>query len=685
MELSRKTLILDGGMGTMLQRLGLQGGDNEELNVTRPDAILSIHQAYIDAGADIIETNSFGANRLVQSDYGKAEHAAEFAFESARIARKAADAAGRKVLVAGSMGPTGKSLTLSTDAANPAFRAVEFDEMAEAYREQADALAKGGADVFLIETAFDALNVKAAIYALEQLGSTLPVIISATVSDRSGRTLTGQTLEAFYHSVRHCPQLVAFGLNCALGAEAMAPLAEKVASFSDLPLIFYPNAGIPDELGRYSDSPETFAATIKTLSENVPLGIAGGCCGTTPDHIRMLREKLRASLAVPPFTMATGGHGSSTKTSAASPLRVSGLESYAIGTGADAGFTNIGERTNISGSKKFARLIEAGDYRAALDIAAAQIEGGASVIDINLDDAMLDSKAQMRTFLRHISAEPDIAKAAIMIDSSDWETITEGLENVQGKSIVNSISLKDGETEFLRKARHIRDMGAAMVVMAFDEKGQATSYERKVEICRRAYNLLTSAGILPQDIIFDCNILSIGTGTGSDARYAIDFIEAVRWIKANLPGAKTSGGLSNLSFAFRGNNTVREAMHSVFLYHAIRAGLDMAIVNPGMLQIYDDIAPDLRKCVEDVIMDTDPGAANRLLEKANEIAEAGKDSNTKTDAANAPEQRSLSPEDAVSEAVIKGRDAFLEDNVMQCYKNAGSAVQVIEGPLMKGM
>ncbi len=652
MDFKDKIYILDGAMGTMLQR-GFSVEDTLK--------------AYIEAGADIISTDSFNANSITLKSRGECGTAAQIAFQAARTARKAADSASRKVYVAGSVGPTGKSLTLASDADDPCFRQYDFNQMSEAYREQIGGLIEGGADLILLETCFDSLNAKAAIQALDQLGNPCPIIISATVSDRSGRTLTGQTLEAFYTSVRHAPTLCAFGINCALGAAAMTSLVSDIAGFSDLPLIFYPNAGIPDEFGRYNDTPQAMAEVMASLADKGMLNIAGGCCGTTPEHIRAIADALgkkRPRVCPQPDNR----------------LVVSGLESFIIDRSNN--FTNIGERTNVAGSRKFARLISEGNYDEALQIAAAQIEGGASVIDINMDDAMLDSPARMRDFIRCINADPAVAKAAIMIDSSHWDTILAGLQNVQGRSIVNSISLKDGEDEFLRRARTIKSMGAAMVVMAFDEEGQAVTFERKTAICERSYRLLTQkAGISPQNIIFDCNILSIGTGIAEHSRFGVDFINAVRWIKENLPGAKTSGGVSNLSFAFRGNNKVREAMHSAFLYHAINAGLDMAIINPQMIQIYDEIEDGLRRCVEDVIFDKDSEATSRLIDKAAEMMDS-------PDSGSGQSIKECLKENAsgrIVRSLVKGDGSTLTKDVLQCLEEMKEAVKVIEGPLMKGM
>jgi len=669
--LEGRILILDGAMGTMVQRLGLSGGDNELLNLTHPDAIVGIHKDYIDSGADIIETNSFGANRISQAEYGRSDDAARMAFEAARLARMAADGAPRKVWVAGSVGPTGKSLSLASDVSDPAFREYSFTEMEEVYREEIEALAKGGADIILVETCFDALNVKAAIRAMEVLGCKLPLIVSATVSDRSGRTLTGQTLESFYRSIEHAPTLAAFGINCALGASAMTGLVRDIAAFSSHPLIFYPNAGIPDESGNYCDSPAAMAEVFLSLARAGIINIAGGCCGSTPDHIRAISQALRD---LSPGTAASAAPGR---------LCVSGLDTVTVDKSRN--FTNVGERTNVTGSRKFARLIAKGSYDEALQVAATQIEGGAGIIDINMDDPMLDAPACMGTYIRYINSDPSVARAALMIDSSDWDTVLAGLRNAQGKSIVNSISLKDGEEVFLRKAREIRSYGAAMVVMAFDENGQAESFQRKIEICRRSYDLLTSAGIPACEIIFDCNILTVGTGIPEHSRFGIDFIEAVRWIKSNLPGALTTGGVSNLSFAFRGNNPVREAMHSVFLYHAIRAGLDMAIVNPGMLQIYDHIDPPLRSAIEAVIFDSDPDATGRLVALASGSGASGAvDSGSGASGDGSAASRADAPA-RLRDAVINGNAASVREDALDALSLLGDAVSVIEGPLMAGM
>ncbi|MBQ7517223.1 MAG: homocysteine S-methyltransferase family protein, partial [Bacteroidales bacterium] len=706
--LERRILILDGAMGTMVQALGCQSENTDELNLSQPSLIGTILRQYAEVGADIITTNSFGCNALVQRRHNRSEDAPAMALAAARLARRAADeeyarrlASGenRPVYVAGSIGPTGLSLTMATDASDPSLRESDFLSFNEAAKAQIAALVEGGVDLIQLETCFDALNTKAAICALEELGCSLPVIISATVSDRSGRMLTGQTLEAFYHSVRHCPHLAAFGLNCALGAAAMRPLVEEVARFSDLPLVFYPNAGIPDEMGRYNESPEEMAAVMRSLAEEGLLNIAGGCCGTTPAHIRALTEALSG---MKPRRVALGSAEQQV-------LTVSGLEAYRVD--ASVNFTNVGERANVTGSRKFARLIASGDYEQALSVAAAQVAGGANIIDVNMDDAMLDSKACMRTFLRYVASDPAVASAAVMIDSSHWDTLVEGLQNTPGRSIVNSISLKDGEGEFLRRARIIRSYGAVPIVMAFDEEGQAVTFERKISIAERAYRLLTQkAGYRPCDIIFDLNILSIGTGIPEHARFAIDFIEGVRWVKLHLPGALTSGGVSNLSFAFRGNNAVREAMHSAFLYHAIKAGLDMAIVNPQMLQLYDEVEPHLLRAIEDVIFDRDEDATARLTDLASqllqdaaagasggvavgEVAGGGSAGGSVSGSAGGSSVGTLAgssdgaitASERLQQAIIRGNNATLTEDTLAELERLGSAVAVVEGPLMQAM
>lgn len=703
-ELSKRILILDGAMGTMLQRKGLQG-NSESFNLTNPETIGEIHNEYIEAGADIITANSFSANSISQSEYNLSEKAGQMAEAAARIARKAADEAPRKIWVAGSVGPTSKSLSLAQNINDPIFRPYSFDGMAEAFEVQIRGLVKGGVDLLLFETCFDALNTKAALYAIGHIpeASDIPIMISASMSDRSGRTLTGQTMEAFYRSVQHCSPL-SFGLNCSLGAEEMIPLIAEVASFATCAVSCYPNAGLPNEMGEYDETPSQMAESVRKMALAGSVNIVGGCCGTTPEHIKAVAEAVKgiSPRAIPEPDDV---------------LYVSGLENVAVDR--KNNFTNVGERTNVAGSRKFAKLIAAGDYETGLQIAAGQIENGASIIDINMDDAMLDSRLEMEKFLRYVSNDPAVAKAAIMIDSSHWETLVTGLKNAQGKCIVNSISLKEGEEIFIEKAREIKALGAAIIVIAFDEEGQATTYDRKVEICRRAYSLLTSkVGVRPCDIIFDVNVLPVGTGIPEHSRYGIDFIEAVRWIKGNLPGCRTSGGISNLSFSFRGNNTVREAMHSVFLYHAISAGLDMGIVNPGMLRVYDEIEPGLLKCVEDVILDSDAEATDRLIEKASRILDeknsvgvsarpegpeatcaarpvrengrlaASGGALTGAESSNissVAEPVEAAVEERLVRALVKGDSSGLERDINECLTLYDKPVEIIDGPLMSGM
>ena len=581
--------------------------------------------------------------------------------------------------------------------------------MAEAFERQIRGLINGGVDLLLFETCFDALNTKAALYALGHIpeASDIPIMISASMSDRSGRTLTGQTMEAFYRSVQHCSPL-SFGLNCSLGAEEMIPLIAEVASFATCAVSCYPNAGLPNEMGEYDESPSRMAESVRKMALAGSVNIVGGCCGTTPEHIKAVAEAVKgiSPRAIPEPDDV---------------LYVSGLESVAVDR--KNNFTNVGERTNVAGSRKFAKLIAAGDYETGLQIAAGQIENGAGIIDINMDDAMLDSRLEMEKFLRYVSNDPAVAKAAIMIDSSHWETLVSGLKNAQGKCIVNSISLKEGEEKFIEKAREIKALGAAIIVIAFDEEGQATTYDRKVEICRRAYSLLTSkVGVRPCDIIFDVNVLPVGTGIPEHSRYGIDFIEAVRWIKGNLPGCRTSGGISNLSFSFRGNNTVREAMHSVFLYHAISAGLDMGIVNPGMLRVYDEIEPGLLKCVEDVILDSDAEATDRLIEKATRIlsekdagggnisvgvsarpegpeatcaarpvrengrlAASGRGLTGDDSSISVAEPVEATVEERLVRALVKGDSTGLERDINECLNKYEKPVEIIDGPLMSGI
>ena len=705
-----KILILDGAMGTCIQGYDLTPddflggkGNNDVLNLTREDVILSIHKAYIEAGADIIETNTFSGNAISQRDYGMEEKVYEINLRGAQIARKVADSAAagelvgaagekiapRKVLVAGSMGPTVKSLSLSPNVNEPQQRDVTFMQMAQAYKEQALALLEGGVDLFLVETVYDALNAKAALYAIRQVaGDDFPVMVSATVNDRSGRILGGHQLDALYVALSHYP-IISFGLNCSFGAKDLAPFIEQLQGLP-CAISIYPNAGLPNEMGQYDETPQFTAKHIKELAQKGWLNIAGGCCGTTPAHIKAIAGALEgmAPRSVPQMAAGEGD------------MFLSGLEVARVNRH-ECNFVNVGERTNVAGSAKFARLIREKEYAQAADIARKQIEDGATIIDINMDDAILNGAEEMETFVRYISSDPDIAKVPFMIDSSNWETILAGLHNSPGKGIVNSVSLKEGEEEFLSKAREIRALGAAIIVMAFDEQGQAVTFSRKIEICQRAFKLLTEeAGFEPNDIIFDVNILAIGTGIEEHDSYAVDFIKAVRWIKENLKGAKTSGGVSNLSFSFRGNNTVREAMHSVFLYHAIEAGLDMAIVNPSMLQVYDQIEPQLLRRVEAVVLNdisvlgreaenySNPTEA--LIELAQQIKEqeiAAKEAGTATGAVQQAklQWREGSLEQKVEYALVKGVTQYIGEDMQEALKVFETPVGIIEGPLMQGM
>ena len=694
--LQERILILDGAMGTKIQSLGLtaesyhQGqfagwpvslvGNNDVLCLTAPEVIRTIHEQYIEAGADIITTNTFSANRISQKEYGCEEQAREMALAGARIARQAADAfihhpsdIRHQIFVAGSMGPTSKSLSLASDMNDPGSRSIAFEEMAAAYEEQAEALIEGGVDLLLLETCFDALNAKAAIYAIEHInerrGTVMPLMVSATINDRSGRTLTGQTLEAFHISISHYQKLLSFGLNCSFGVTDLRPFVEQLSKRIPVFLSLYPNAGLPNEMGEYDELPAYTASHLRQMAENGLLNIAGGCCGTDEEHIRAISEALKGIKArqLPDCDKR---------------MWLSGLEALLVDKETQ-NFTNVGERTNVAGSRKFARLIAEKKYDEALSVARNQIEGGAQIIDINMDDAMLDSQQEMQTFCRYVANDPGVSRAVLMIDSSDWATVLAGLKNAQGKCIVNSISLKNGEADFLSKARELLRLGAAVVVMAFDEEGQATTYERKTAIAERAYKLLTGIGFPPQDIIFDVNILSVGTGLKEHQAYGVDFIRAVGWIKQHLPEAKTSGGVSNLSFSFRGNNKVREAMHSVFLYHAIREGLDMAIVNPGMLQVYDDIEPTLLKAVEDVILNKDDEATERLIALAGEFL-AGS-TTVPAGSPAGPSWRSKTIEERLLHALSKGDNSHLADDIPEALQKYGRPIDVIEQPLMQAM
>lgn len=688
--LSERILVIDGAMGTMIQRHNLTEndfrgerfkdyphdlkGNNDLLSITQPEIIKSIHRAYFEAGADIVETNTFNANSISQADYHMQELAYEMNYESAKIAKEVADEFNRKdkykpKFVAGALGPTNKTLSLSPNVNDPGYRAVTFDEVANTYYNAASGLVDGGADIILIETIFDTLNAKAAIYGVEKLitekSLEIPLMISGTIVDQSGRTLSGQTVEAFYISVSHTNNLVSVGLNCALGAKQMRPFVEDLSNISDKFLSVYPNAGLPNEMGGYDETPQTMAGVLDDFLKSGFVNIVGGCCGTTPDHIKEIADlvknyKPRIPAKQKPY------------------LRLSGLEPVILRP--DSNFMNIGERTNVTGSKKFARLIKENKYDEALSVARDQVEGGAQVLDVNMDEGMLDSEAIMTKFLNLLEAEPDIAKLPIMIDSSKWSVIETGLKCLQGKGIVNSISLKEGEEVFKEHARKVLSYGAAVIVMAFDEKGQADTFERRIEICKRAYDILTKdIGFPPQDIIFDPNILAIATGIEEHNNYAVDYIEATKWIKQNLPLAKVSGGVSNLSFSFRGNDVVREAMHSSFLFHAIKAGMDMGIVNAGQLEVYEEIPKDLLEKVEDVIFNRRPEATERLIEFAETIKKKDKSEEKKD------EWRSLSVEERLKHSLVKGIVDYIDQDVEEARLKYSQPIEVIEGPLMAGM
>lgn len=699
-ELENRVLVLDGGMGTMVQKYGLtesdyrgarfadsefnQKGNNDLLCITRPDVIREIHAKYLEAGADIIETCSFNSQRISMSDYGMEGNIRELNIAAARLAREEADRftiqnPHKPRFVAGSVGPTNKTASISPDVNNPAMRGVTFAELAEAYQEQMEALIEGGVDALLIETIFDTLNAKAAIFAAEKAmdncGRNVYLMLSATVADVSGRTLSGQTIEAFINSVSHA-NLLSIGLNCSFGAKDLKPYLQTVSNMAPCYVSAYPNAGLPNQFGEYDETPETMASQVVEYVNEKLVNIIGGCCGTTPEHIGAYQAFVNDA---EPRMPRKRSHD----------MALSGLEPLVVkscnletGETERSLFVNVGERCNVAGSRKFLRLISEKNYEEALSIARQQVEDGAQIIDVNMDDAMLDSKAEMVTFLNLIASEPEISKLPIMIDSSKWEVIEAGLQCVQGKCVVNSISLKEGEEAFLEKARKIRSYGAAVVVMAFDEKGQADTFERKKEICGRAYKLLTEkAGFLPQDIIFDPNVLAIATGIEEHNNYGVDFIEAARWIRQNLPYAKISGGVSNLSFSFRGNNPVREAMHSVFLYHAIKAGMDMGIVNAGMLQVYEDIPSDLLQCVEDVVLNRRPDATERMIEKAEEIkAQASGEKTERRD-----EWRSKPLNERIEYSLIKGIGDYLETDMEEARAAYPNVVEIIEKPLMDGM
>ncbi|OGV35297.1 MAG: methionine synthase [Lentisphaerae bacterium GWF2_45_14] len=688
--LTERILILDGAMGTIIQKYGLgerdfRGerfrnhshnikGNNDILVLTRPDIISEIHKSYFDAGADIVETNSFNSNSISQKDYGLEDIVYELNFEAARIARKAADEAekgnpGKPRFVAGSMGPTNRTCSISPDVNDPGIRNVSFDELAETYKVAIKGLMDGGADIVLIETVFDALNAKAAIFAVEEvqeeLNIKIPVMISGTIADASGRTLTGQTGEAFLYSVTHASNLLSVGFNCSLGAKDMEPHIAELSSKCPVFVSAHPNAGLPNEFGEYDQTPEMMASLIKSFAESGIVNITGGCCGTTPAHIKAIAEALKNC---PPR-----------KIPEIKPCcRLSGLEPLVITP--EANFINVGERTNVAGSKKFLDLIKNESYEEALSIARQQVENGANIIDINMDEAMLDSLKAMKKFLHLIASEPDICKVPVMIDSSKWEVLEEGMKCVQGKGIINSISLKEGEEAFIEKASLARKYGFAVLIMAFDEKGQADTFERRIEVCSKSHRLLTEkAGFKEQDIIFDPNIFAIATGIKEHNNYAKDFIDAVRTLKHLFPHSSISGGVSNVSFSFRGNNAIREAIHSVFLYHAIKAGMTMGIVNPGQLTVYEDIPDNVLKSVEAAVLNSSEDATDKLIEVAESLKGGKKDEKA------ADEWRSLSVEKRLSHALIKGITDFIDQDVEEARLKYNSSVSVIEGPLMTGM
>jgi 5-methyltetrahydrofolate--homocysteine methyltransferase len=688
-EIKKHVLVLDGAMGTMIQRYKLgekdyRGkrfashpsdlrGNNDLLSLTRPEIIREIHRAYLEAGADIIETNTFNANAISQADYGLEGLVYEMNKAAAEIAASAAKEyterdPGRPRFVAGALGPTNKTASLSPDVNDPGYRAVTFDELYEAYKEQARGLLDGGADALLVETIFDTLNAKAALMAIRDLlderGEDVPLMVSGTITDASGRTLSGQTAEAFLHSVSHAG-LFSIGFNCALGAKELRPFVEEFTRKAPFYTSVYPNAGLPNQFGEYDDTPEEMAPYIREFLDNRMVNIVGGCCGTTPDHIRVFSGLARAAPVreIPPEEDL---------------LHLSGLEPLVVFKGSN--FINVGERTNVAGSRMFARLIREEKYEEALAVARQQVENGAQVIDINMDDAMLDAETAMVRFLRLLAAEPDIARVPVMIDSSKWAVLEAGLKCLQGKAIVNSISLKDGEEAFIERARKIRNYGAAVVVMAFDENGQATTLRRRKEICGRAYQILTEKVHYPaRDIIFDPNILTIGTGIEEHNNYAVDFIKTISWIKENLPHARVSGGISNLSFSFRGNDSLREAMHAVFLYHAIQAGMDMGIVNAGNMPVYDEIPADLLDLLEDLVLNRRKDATERLISFAERMRVEAKEEKKED------EWRGMPVEERLKHALVKGISDYIDRDVEEARRKHPRALDVIEKPLMDGM
>ena len=694
--INERILVLDGAMGTMIQQYnlseadfrgerfknlpGLLKGNNDMLCLTRPDVIEEIHRKYLEAGADIIETNTFNATAVSMADYHMQAYCREINLAAARLARKIADEYTARTpekprFVAGSVGPTNKTCSMSPDVNNPAFRALTFDELSEAYREQMEALLEGGVDAILIETIFDTLNAKAAVLAAEtamqNLGRKVPLMLSVTVSDVAGRTLSGQTLDAFLASVQHA-DIFSIGLNCSFGARQLKPFLEQLARRAPYYISAYPNAGLPNSLGQYDQTPEEMAAEVKEYIDEGLVNIIGGCCGTTEAYIAKYQELIKDAKPHVPAPKPDY-------------LWLSGLELLEVTP--EINFVNVGERCNVAGSRKFLRLINEKKYDEALSIARKQVEDGASVIDVNMDDGLLDAAEEMTTFLNLVASEPDIARVPVMIDSSKWEVILAGLKCVQGKCIVNSISLKEGEEAFVEHARTVKQYGAAVIVMAFDEKGQADTFERKIEVCERAYRILTEkVGFRPQDIIFDPNVLAVATGIEEHNNYAVDFIKATGWIRRHLPGAHVSGGVSNLSFSFRGNNYIREAMHAVFLYHAIQLGMDMGIVNPGTSVLYTDIPSDILERIEDVVLNRRPDAAERLIETAEKLkAEKENSGEQQTACSHLAWRDGTTVEERLQYALVKGLGDYLDEDLHEALAKYPDAVSIIEGPLMSGM
>lgn len=694
--INERILVLDGAMGTMIQQYnlseadfrgerfkdlpGLLKGNNDMLCLTRPDVIEEIHRKYLEAGADIIETNTFNATAVSMADYHMQAYCREINLAAARLARKIADEYTARTpekprFVAGSVGPTNKTCSMSPDVNNPAFRALTFDELSEAYREQMEALLEGGVDAILIETIFDTLNAKAAVLAAEtamqNLGRKVPLMLSVTVSDVAGRTLSGQTLDAFLASVQHA-DIFSIGLNCSFGARQLKPFLEQLARRAPYYISAYPNAGLPNSLGQYDQTPEEMAAEVKEYIDEGLVNIIGGCCGTTEAYIAKYQELIKDAKPHAPAPKPDY-------------LWLSGLELLEVTP--EINFVNVGERCNVAGSRKFLRLINEKKYDEALSIARKQVEDGALVIDVNMDDGLLDAAEEMTTFLNLVASEPDIARVPVMIDSSKWKVILAGLKCVQGKCIVNSISLKEGEEAFVEHARTVKQYGAAVIVMAFDEKGQADTFERKIEVCERAYRILTEkVGFRPQDIIFDPNVLAVATGIEEHNNYAVDFIKATGWIRRHLPGAHVSGGVSNLSFSFRGNNYIREAMHAVFLYHAIQQGMDMGIVNPGTSVLYTDIPSDILERIEDVVLNRRPDAAERLIETAEKLkAEKENSGEQQTASSHLAWREGTTVEERLQYALVKGLGDYLDEDLHEALAKYPDAVSIIEGPLMSGM